>query len=234
MGESFAIMASAAAGSVRYWAAALAAGSVTIDDTLTHLPLRHSHHRYRLQAPDGTVQTLTIPLDHSTTTMATPMREVRVAEHGRWRGQHWGAIYSAYGRSPFFDYLADDLHRVLVDGRQHYLLDLNDDLQRLIVDWAALPVEFSHTSGVLPHPIPKDGSETLDLRQRFTDKPAPAVGGKNSAPISAREADIIDVPYYQVWQRRAGGFTPNLSVLDLLMNTGREAILTLRAMHGNL
>ena len=205
------LMASAAAGSVRYWAAALAAAHVVIDGSLTRLPLRHSHHRYRLQAPDGTVQTLTVPLDHATTAMATPMRDVRIAEHGRWRAQHWGAIYSAYGRSPFFDFIADELHSVLVDGRQRFLLDLNSELQRLVVDWAALPVDFVTTvGGELP-------AGATDLRECFTDKEPDGL-------------PIADVPYHQVWQHRAGAFTPALSVLDLLMNTGREAILTLQAM----
>ena len=246
-------MASAAAGSVRYWAAALAVGRVAIDGALTRLPLRHSHHRYRLQASDGSVQTLTIPLDHATATMTTPMREVRIAEHGRWRAGHWGAIYSAYGRSPFFDFIADDLHRVLVDGRQRFLLDLNNDLQQLIVDWADLPISFDVVNAApgldlaaaiadvgAEFILPTSGDHVLDMRGCFTDKnsshsstssPPPCRAWPWPGRSQAGGGLIVDVPYYQVWQQRAGVFTPALSVLDLLMNTGREAILTLRSMH---
>ena len=37
---------------------------------------------------------------------------------------------------------------------------------------------------------------------------------------------VRDVPYYQLWAERFG-FVPNLSIIDLLCNTGREAVFTL-------
>ncbi len=40
---------------------------------------------------------------------------------------------------------------------------------------------------------------------------------------------IADVPYYQVWAARHG-FVPRLSMLDLVMNEGREGIFTLMRM----
>ena len=42
----------------------------------------------------------------------------------------------------------------------------------------------------------------------------------------ADELPIADISYYQVWAPRHG-FMANLSVLDLMMNTGREGIDTL-------
>jgi hypothetical protein len=35
-------------------------------------------------------------------------------------------------------------------------------------------------------------------------------------------------PWYQVFKQKAGGFTPGLSMLDLLFNEGPESILYLR------
>ena len=40
---------------------------------------------------------------------------------------------------------------------------------------------------------------------------------------------IANVPYYQMWPGQ-DGFKPGLSVLDLMMNLGREGIITLMAM----
>ena len=40
---------------------------------------------------------------------------------------------------------------------------------------------------------------------------------------------IANVPYYQMW-KGADGFRPDLSILDLMMNMGREGIFTLMAM----
>ena len=55
------VMGSMCAASVRCYAVALKAGSLLIDLDERRLPLRHSHHRYRIDGPNG-VQTLTVPL----------------------------------------------------------------------------------------------------------------------------------------------------------------------------
>ena len=97
--SSAVMMGSMCAASVRCYAAALKAGTLLVDLDERHLPLRHSHHRYRIDGPNG-VQTLTVPLVGSTNNMMTPLRDVLISEHGDWRRLHWGALYSAYGVRP--------------------------------------------------------------------------------------------------------------------------------------
>ncbi|MBO7610403.1 MAG: WbqC family protein [Muribaculaceae bacterium] len=201
-----------AAGSFRYWAAALQARHVIIDSAEKRLPLRHSHHRYDICGPNG-VQHLTIPVVAETHTMATLMHDVRISEHAHWRRVHWGALYSAYGKTPYFDYVADDLQRIVM-GNQHFLLDFNQQLQELITDFMALPIEFEYRN--------VNQNDTLtanDLRQ--------VLGSKK-----ADNLPIIDVQYYQLWQDRFG-FIPHLSIIDLMMNTGREGLFNLLAALNN-
>ena len=198
---------SMAAGSVRYYAACVAHGRVAIDRGETHLPLRHSHHRYAILGPNG-VQQLTVPLVGDTNAMPVAMRDVRISEHASWRRLHWGALFSAYGRTPYFDYVAADLEPVIM-GSQQWLIDFNEQLQQVVVDFMDLPLEFVDAAGV-------DLTGATDVRRR--------IGGKKPDNLP-----IADVPYYQVWQERHG-FVPGLSVLDLLMNTGREGIITLIKM----
>ena len=200
-------------GSVRYWAAALAAGTVYIDPEERHLPLRHSHHRYAIEGPNG-VQQLTVPLVGETHNMVTPMREVRISEHGNWRRLHWGALYSAYGRTPYFDHIAPELEAIIVDGHQTHLLELNTQLQQLIVEFMDLPIHFSAQS------THQDFLNFIDLRGKIDMK------RPDTFPLT-------DVPYYQVWAHRYG-FVPRLSILDLLMNEGREGIFTLLRMGARL
>ena len=205
-----AIMGSMCAASVRCYAVALHAGKLLVDFDETRLPLRHSHHRYRIDGPNG-VQTLTVPLVGSTNNMITPLRDVLISEHGDWRRLHWGALFSAYGRSPYFDYVADDLSRV-INGSQRYLHDFNAQMHEVIVDFMDLPIESRYLSG-----LGDSGEEkTLDLRGLIAMKKT------DTLPIN-------NVPYYQMW---AGpeGFRPDLSILDLMMNLGREGIFTLMKM----
>jgi len=204
------ITGSMCAASVRCYAAALTAPRLLIDLDEVHLPLRHSHHRYRIDGPGG-VQTLTVPLVGSTNNMATPLRDVLIAEHGNWRRLHWGALFSAYGRSPYFDYVADDLQRVIM-GNQRYLHDFNQQLHALMVDFLDLPLQ---TAFLHDFEMP-EGASALDLRSR--------IGIKHGDHLP-----IVNVPYYQMWDSDSG-FRSDLSILDLAMNMGREAILTLKAM----
>lgn len=194
------------AGSIRYWAAAVNARHVIVDTSEQRLPLRHSHHRYEICGPNG-VQNLTIPLVAETHTMATAMRDVQISEHAHWRRVHWGALYSAYGKTPYFDFVADDLQRI-INGSQRFLLDFNRQLQELITDFMALPVEFEYRD------VSQNDTLTAeDMRQ--------ILGSKKS-----KNLPLGDVSYYQLWQDRYG-FIPGLSIIDLMMNTGREGLLTL-------
>lgn len=205
--KSAVLMGSMCAASVRCYAVALKAGTLLIDLDERRLPLRHSHHRYLIDGPNG-VQTLTVPLVGSTNNMMTPLRDVLISEHGDWRRLHWGALYSAYGRSPYFDYVADDLSRV-IHGKQRYLHEFNDQLHQVIVDFMDLPLTTVPVTSVAD-------VDAIDLRGR--------IGMKKKDALA-----IDDVPYYQMWPGQ-DGFKPGLSVLDLMMNLGREGIITLMAM----
>ena len=202
-------MGSMCAASVRCYAVALRAGTLLVDLDERRLPLRHSHHRYRIDGPNG-IQTLTVPLVGSTNNMMTPLRDVLISEHGDWRRLHWGALFSAYGRSPYFDYVADDLSRV-INGSQRYLHEFNAQLHEVIVDFMDLSLET--------RALARDESldRVVDLRGRI------AMKKPDTLPLD-------NVPYYQMWQE---GFTPDLSILDLMMNLGREGIFTLLAMAPN-
>ena len=204
------VMGSMCAASVRCYAAALQAGTMLVDLDECRLPLRHSHHRYRIDGPNG-VQTLTVPLVGSTNNMATPLRDVLISEHGDWRRLHWGALYSAYGRSPYFDYVADDLYRVIY-GQQRYLHEFNEQLHRVIVDFMDLPL------------VTRCLSKDDDLDEGGVEDLRGLIGMKKADTLP-----ITDVAYYQMWTA-SSGFCPGLSILDLMMNMGREGIFTLMAM----
>ena len=98
-----------------------------------------------------------------------------------------------------------------VMGCQSRLLDFNRQLQRLIVDFLDLPIEV-----ITVEVTDALAAECVDLRGRM--------GGKQADALP-----IADVPYPQLWAARHG-FQPGLSILDLLMNEGREAIFTLQKM----
>lgn len=204
-------MSSAYLGSVRYFAllASLSASDdcVQVNDDERAVTQRWSLNHCNICGANGPL-TLTIPILKENFNLRTPMRDVKISNHGNWRHLHWGAIFSAYGKSPFFEYAAPELEAIY-HGNQKFLLDFNNELQAFLADFFALPVNFSEPS----------------TEHTPTSNFCNLVGEKKPDQIDW----INNVAYYQHWAARYG-FLPNLSILDLVMNTGREAALILPKM----
>ena len=61
----------------------------------------------------------------------TPMRDIRISDHGNWRHLHWNALQSSYGRTPFFEFYADDF-APFYEKRWDFLVDYNQALQEMV------------------------------------------------------------------------------------------------------
>lgn len=158
-------------------------------------------------AAESGAQQLTIPVVHDGGRVA--MRDVRISEHGNWRHQHWNAIVSAYRKSPFFEYYADDFAH-FYEEKDGFLMDFNLRLHGVVSELLGLErgVEFLSARDV-------DAAAVSDLRNIAEPK------------VLASMQGVSELPYYQVFAQR-NGFIPSLSIVDLLFNTGPEGLLLLR------
>lgn len=59
-------------------------------------------------------------------------RDVQISYQQHWQHQHWMALRSAYGKSPYWDYYAD-YFAPFYERETRWLLDLNDGLHDVIV-----------------------------------------------------------------------------------------------------
>ena len=149
------------------------------------------------------IQVLTVPVVRGETSL---MKDIRISDHGNWRHLHWNALQSAYGESPFFEYYQDDILPFFTQ-RWDYLFDFNEAIRQKMCELIDISPQVSLTGSFQP-------KADHDFRE--------AINPKHPAP----DADFESRPYYQVYQQKHG-FLPNLSILDLLMNTGPESILYL-------
>lgn len=85
-------------------------------------------NRCCIDSPQG-VLPLSIPIQKKEG--KTVLRDVRISDHGNWRHQHWNALMSSYGQSPYFEFYADDL-APFYEKRWTFLVDFNEDLLRLV------------------------------------------------------------------------------------------------------
>ena len=201
-------MSSAYAGSVRYYASMLSSNNIYIDPEEMGLNRSWAYNHCRIIGANG-VQILTIPVEKPLSGSRTAIKDIIVSDHGDWRRIHWGALFSAYGKSPFFEYIEEDLYKIYHQPSKR-LIDFNITIHNLIVDFLDIPVNASVSKNQSMEP-------GLDLRKK--------VGEKLPDSLS-----IIKVEYYQLWKDRFG-FIPDLSIMDIMMNIGRETIFILHQMN---
>ena len=165
------------------------------------------------------IQALSIPVScpQGSQLSKTPMRDVRISDHGNWRHIHWNALCSTYGESPFFDYYQDDL-RPFFERKWTFLFDFNMEIILKMVELLDIRPKISLTTAFLSDASMAENATENSLVDDFRDVIRPKHPGLDS--------DFMARPYYQVYQQKHG-FQPNMSILDLLFNEGNEAILWL-------
>lgn len=162
-------------------------------------PKQTYRNRMLIMTAEG-IRALTVPTlrtNHSRT------EEVGIDYKERWNVVHLRTLTAAYAASPYWLYYQDDIEQLLMT-RHERLIDLNGAalawvLQKLKVD---CPVRLTEDFLV-------PAGEPWDYRYWFS-------------PKTALPTETFP-PYYQVFDDRLP-FAPNLSILDLLMNLGPEAI----------
>ena len=163
------------------------------------------------------VQALTVPVEapvgEGVALSKTEIKDVRISNHGKWRTEHWNALQSAYGESPFFEFYEDDI-RPFFENRWEFLLDFNMAITEKMCELLDIHPHIELTSSYQNSLPIGEGWGGADFRTVIHPK------------HPQEDSDFNPMPYYQVYKERFG-FLPNLSILDLLFNMGNEAVLYL-------
>jgi hypothetical protein len=145
-----------------------------------------------------------------------PWSEIEIDNGQRWKDIHWRSIYSAYGKSPFFDFFGDEIH-ALIQNAGSSLLELNQAVLTKCLELLRIKTRVGPTK------IWREryDNHIVDLRGLIQPiQPIPP-------PLFYRH-----IGYRQVFGK---DFVPNLSVIDLIFCTGPEARQILsQSIHGDL
>lgn len=156
-------------------------------------------NRFDILGPNGR-QTLSVPVS-SAKGSKCPVNEAHI-EPGKWQREHWNALKTAYNSSPFFEHY-EDVFKPLFENPPARLIDFFDNGLKTVFSLLELPIEIKYTSEYWNEEC------RIDFRHKVK---------------GSRQFDEIRYP--QIFEDRFG-FVDNLSVLDLLFNTGPEARILL-------
>jgi hypothetical protein len=183
-------------------------------------------NRNKIKSPTG-VLTLTAPVFD---TFAQNLDEVRIRRDLPWRRKHWQSIRQSYAKAPFFSHYAGFLENTWSqDWRM--LNDLNRHMLPFFLGALAITTPVVYASEVNA-----PGTATERLVNLIK-----AVGGDTyysgayatEVYLDARmleDAGIgLELQHWRapVYPQLHGGFVPDLSIIDLLMNCGPGSLAVL-------
>nr|WP_319512418.1 WbqC family protein [uncultured Draconibacterium sp.] len=133
------------------------------------------------------------------------IKDLQISYDENWQRNHWQTIVSAYNSSPYFEYYQDELYPFF-ESKTKYLLDHNMKIHDQLCDFFEIKNKIRLTTDF--ESVPEN---TFNLRDGISPK-------LKQNPDSA----FIPQTYTQVFAEKYG-FSPNLSILDLLFNEGPNA-----------
>ena len=154
-------------------------------------------------------------------------RDVRIAGDRSWQAQHWKTIVSCYNRSPWFEYYRDGLE-TLYGKPVNFLMDWNQECLEWSLGVLGMTKVIRRTSAYREVYMPGEGA---DWRGRLVPRDREKWGAMSSGSPTDAQGWPAAPRYRQVFEERIG-FTPNLSILDLLFCEGKEAIRYIRSSDG--
>jgi len=130
--------------------------------------------------------------------------DIKIDYSSDWQRIHIHAIRSAYGKSPFYDFYIDSLLEPISDSKQEFLFELNLKIITTINHILKINKKIELTTSYLA----KYNTDINDYRHSIHPKKT--------------ENNLVEKRYIQTFSDRFG-FISNLSILDLIFNTGPES-----------
>ncbi len=201
------------AGDTAFWALLMKSGSVIFE--------AYGPYQRRTQRTRTTILNPGGPLDISVpvhTGHALLYRDTRINYETDWDRQLAYALQTAYNSSPFFEFMQDDIRRVL-DQKHTFLWDFNMAIFNTIAKLININIEVQETTSFC-----KAAEGQNDFRI--------AIEPKYSHRLHD-ECEVIE--YNQVFSLPYTDkpFRPYLSIFDLIFNMGPESRDVLRGMVNN-
>jgi len=181
-------------------------------------------NRNKIIAPDGSWTRISVPIKKGHKFFEA--RNVEIDNDLPWAEENWNLIHKSYNESPFFD-----LYKVFLNSLYKkswdLIFDLNLQILKKVFDWLDIKTEI-----VLESELDVTGTTSQRLlsicKKLGADTYISGIGGKKYLDEKLFENNKIILKYQNYNpitypQHLSKTFIPNLSIIDLLANTGTES-----------
>ena len=182
-------------------------------------------NRNKIKIPDGW-SWLTVPINKEHKFLPNKLVEINNKEN--WKEMHWKKITRSYTNSKFFKKNYKSFFEEVYNKEWKFLLELNSELLRQIIDWLGLKIQIIKESE-----LNINGNSTERLvnvcKELGAETYVSGVGGKEYMNEKLFQKNNIKIEYQKFQcptytQIFGGDFIPNLSIIDLLFNNGSKSL----------
>lgn len=172
-------------------------------------------HRAEIRAETGT-QWINLPVLGEDRKKA--IKDVRLDHSQRWFEPFWNAVAHNYQNATYFDYFEDELQSDIKKITEfEFLLDYNLFFFKRMLQFLEIDIEFEFSSkidGYSTHPdecAKNLGADVLYLEHQSKNYQRQSVDS------------VIALEKHPTYRQSYPGFEPSCSILDLLLNSGKES-----------
>jgi hypothetical protein len=168
-----------------------------------HFVKRSFRNKMQLPGPNGILD-LSIPLEKGKSKKS--MDEVAISYAENWSKSHLHTIHTLYKNAPFFEHYIDQI-KAIYEVKYDRLIDLQHAIHQFIFKALKHEKELLYTKD-----YHTDYQEDLFIDAR-----------NHLLPSAVNIEGFMHQPYMQIFEEKIG-FKSNMSVLDLIMCEGPNAI----------
>ena len=201
-------------------------------DTVQYVKFEYDN-RCKIKTPRGE-QWLTVPVGLQKS--GTLTRDVNLPDGAEWKLIQKRAILNNYSKTLYYKDYRSEINEIFDTGWKK-LSDLNIKLIHAVREWLGIDTPLKFASE-LPESTLKGTGLILSYCQELgVDVYLSGAGGKNYLEQEQFKNNNIKLEFQDftpiVYPQRFGDFIPNLSVIDLLFNCGKESLSRIMGKYKN-
>lgn len=191
--------------------------------------------RNRVRRPDGAIEWVSVSIPKKLP-LQTSIKDAPISKNG-WQERIVRKLESYYQRAPFHERFGKRVAELLISNMDaSSVANLNETIIRELSSWLGIEYQFHRASDLEVNLQGSPQDKVLSLLSHFNaDEYCNSAGGVEAglydAAVFASQGVALQKQAYAhpTYSQHGGGFEPYLSVIDLLFETGGEALQIIRS-----